>query len=378
MGIVTEYFKNKSDKLSFFELKENTSYSIKGYPINKNIPLPIKTDSLIKEIKEGNLEEEIKLSHIIDGIIYLIGIDLDFPNIEDYIKILINGNEAIEDYIFYEGIRYIEKNDYDNACIYFRTLKAINNKNINGLFNYSLGLEEIAKHHFSLEKEEEGLAFLRASTKELESILDIDDKYPLAYYKLGYHYKFFGQFLKAKLIWTKHLTLEKDDLRLQEIRTEIDLIEDDVTLESGLSYLHHEQYGNALDLFLKLLPKFNDWWELNYFIGLSYKGLGNYNKAVDYFRTALELNKEESDIYNELGITLFNLGDILGAIDIFTEGINAISNDYKLIFNRGLGYLQISKFEESYEDISRAVALNPKDVNMLKQKEALEKLLYNN
>ena len=100
MGIVTEYFKNKSDKLSFFELKENTSYSIKGYPINKNIPLPIKTDSLIKEIKEGNLEEEIKLSHIIDGIIYLIGIDLDFPNIEDY------------------GYKIADKKDYEEFIAY--------------------------------------------------------------------------------------------------------------------------------------------------------------------------------------------------------------------------------------------------------------------
>lgn len=376
MNTITEYFKKKTDKLSFIEMKENSSFIIKGYPTNKNIPLPIMTDVLIKEIEEGNIEEEIKLAHIIEGIIFLIGIDSSFPDIEDYIKILVESNEKIEDYVFYEGIKYIEKKDYDNACIYFRSLKAINNENVNGLFNLSLALEELAKHHFSLGKEEEGLDFLRSSTNELESILDIDDKYPLAYYKLGFHYKFFGQFLKSKLIWTKHLTLDKDELRLQEVRTEIDIIEEDVTLESGLSYLSHEQYGNALNMFLKLLPKFSDWWELNYLIGVSYKGLGNNESAIEYFKIAIECNKTEADVYNELGICLFNIGDIPGAIDIFTDGINVIPDDYKLLFNRGLGYLQLNKLEESYEDIEKAVILNPLDENMINQKEILEKIIY--
>jgi len=337
--------------------------------------LPILTEVLINEIKEGTLEEEIKMSHIIDGIIYLIGIDSSFMYVKEYKDILINYNDKIESYIFYQGIKFIDKNDYDNGAICFRTLKEINPGNINGLFNYALALEEIAKMYFSKEQEDEGLEFLHKSTLELESILDIDEKYPLAYYKLGFHYKFFEQYLKAKLIWTKYLILDKDELRLQEIREEIDQIENEVALESGITYLSHEQFDHALDIFLKLLPKYNKWWELKYLIGVCYKGLDNYENAIDYFYDAIENHKTEPDVYNELGICLFSIGDINKAIDVFTEGIENISDDYKLLFNRGLGYIQLGNLENAYTDISNAVKLNPQDENMKVQKQKLEDLL---
>ena len=75
MDFINEYFRRKTDKITFIELKKNTTTNIKGYPIDKDIPLPIITDVLVNEIIEGNMEEEIKLVHVIDGIIYLMGID---------------------------------------------------------------------------------------------------------------------------------------------------------------------------------------------------------------------------------------------------------------------------------------------------------------
>ncbi|MDR7856448.1 tetratricopeptide repeat protein [Tissierella sp.] len=375
MDIINDYFKKKTDKVTFVELKEEAVVDIKGYPRDKLIPLPILTDVLVSEIKEGNLEDEINLTHIIDGIIYLMGVDEDFLHIEEYKDILMAFTHNVEEYIFYQGIRLLDNNDYDNGAVLFRALKFINPENINGIFNYSLALEEIAKQYFEKEEEEEAIEFLNKSTGELETILDLDNSYPLAYYKLGYHYRFFEQYLKAKLIWTKYLTLDKDELRLQEIREEIDLIENDVAIESGLTYLSHGQFDKALEVFLKLLPSYNKWWELKYFIGACYKGLADYEIAIDYFYEALELNKEVSDIYNELGICLYSIGDIDKAIDVFTEGIENITDDYKLLFNRGLGYMQLGQLKNAYIDISKAVTLNPQDENMIIQKERLEELL---
>lgn len=375
MDVINNYFKKKTDKITFVELKSDALIGIEGFPEGKDLPLPIMTDILIKEIKEGKLEEEMKISHIIDGIIHLIGIDDSFIYIEDYKDILIKYSDKIDEYIFYRGIKFMDKNDYNNGAICFRTLKLINPKNVNGIFNYALALEEIAKEYLEKEQEDEGIEFLHNSTLELESILDIEEKYPLAYYKLGYHYKFFEQYLKAKLIWTKYLTLDKDELRLQEIREEIDQIENDVAIESGITYLSHEQFDKALDIFLKLLPQYNKWWELKYLIGSCYKGLDNYDNAIDYFYDAIETHKTEPDVYNELGICLFTIGDINKAIDIFTEGIENIPDDYKLLFNRGLGYIQLGKLEDAYEDISNAFNLNPQDENVAMQKQRLEELL---
>ena len=266
MDIIKEYFKNKTENITFIELKEDARLGIKAYPLNSSIPLPIIIETLVSEIKEGTLKEEMKLVHIIEGIIYLIGVDEDFEYIEDYKKILKAYNDKIDDYTFYKGIRFVESNDYDNAAIYFRALKNINPNHVNGLFNYALALEEIAKEYLAKDDEEVGIEFLTRSTIELETILDVDINYPLAYYKLGYHYKYFNQFLKAKLIWEKYLPLDNDDLRAQEIRDELQIIEDDVILESGLTYLSYDRFSEALDLFLKLEPRHDDWWELKYLI----------------------------------------------------------------------------------------------------------------
>ncbi|MCK9444357.1 MAG: tetratricopeptide repeat protein [Tissierellaceae bacterium] len=377
MDIINSYFKKKADKITFLEVKDNSSIGLKGYPHDKKIPLPLRTETLIKEIKDGNLKEEINISYVIDGIVYLIGIDPSFPNIENYKDILLAYNDKIEDYIFYEGIRSVENNEYSHGAICFRALKQINPRNTDNLFNYALVLEEIAKKYFEMDMEEEALAFLKNSTNELEMILDADEKYSLAYYKLGYHYKYFGNYLKAKLAWNKFLNFDMDELRLHEIRGEIDEIEDNVTIETGLTYLSKELYNDALTTFLKLLPKFENWWELRYFIASSYKGLGDLDKAIEYYYGALELNDMELEIYNELGICLFSIEDIQKSVEIFSQGIEKVGEDYKLLFNRGLGYLQLGDLKKAYKDIDKASQINPDDENIIGQKLYLDKLLEN-
>lgn len=375
MDNIKKYFKEKTENVTFIELREDTKLGIKGYSIESNIPLPIITETLVEEIKKGTLKEEIDISHVMEGMIYLMGADEDFKYNDEYKNVLKAFSEDIDSYIFYKGIRFVEKNDYDNAAIYFRGLKYINPKHINGIFNYALALESIAKDFFAKEEEEKGIEFLTKSSIELETILDIDENYFLAYYKLGYHYKYFKQHLKAKITWEKYLLLDEDELRLQEVRNELQAIEDDVLLESGITYLSYNKFEEALNMFLKLEPRHKDWWELKYLIGCCHKELLNYDSAIEMFNESLKLHKTEADVYNELGITLFNLGDIPKAINVFSEGIENIDGDYKMLFNRGLGYLQLGDLKNAYTDINKASKLNPGDQNIEAQRKALEEAL---
>ena len=375
MDKINDYFKKFTKNLTFIELQEDSHLDINGYIVKSDIPLPIITESLIKEVKEGNVEEEINLANLVEGIIYLIGTDSSFKYIDEYKEILLAYNEKIKDYILYKGLKAFEEMDYDLSGVYYRALLTMDRSNVNGLFNYALVLEEIAKGFLNEEKSEEATDFLMNSTNKLESILDIKENYSLAYYKLGFHYKFFQQYLKAKLIWGKFLLLDKDDLRLQEIREEIELIEDDANFETGITYLTYNDFGRALDSFLKIMPKYEKHWNANYLIGLSYKGIEEYDGAIKYFTKAIELNKEESDIYNELGIMFFNMEDIVKAVAIFSEGIENCKEDYKLFFNRGLGYVQLGQYELALKDIELAYSLNPQDKNILAQKQVLEELL---
>lgn len=375
MEKINKYFQQFTDDLTFIELKDNTSIKVNNHIVEAKVPMPILMDSLIKEVKEGNIEEEINLARVIEGIIYLLGTDQEFKFKEEYINILKAYNEKIEDYIFYKGLKSFEEENYDLSGIYYRALLTLNQENINGLFNYALVLEQLAKNYIADDKTEEATEFLLYSTNRLETILDIDESYSLAYYKLGFHYKFLQQFLKAKLIWGKFLLLDKDELRLQEVREEIELIDDDVDFETGMTYLTYNDFGKALDSFLKLIPKYEKQWNVNYLIGLCYKGIEDYDYAIDYLNKAIELDKEQADIYNELGIIHFNMDDILQAIKIFGQGIENCPEDYKLYFNRGLGYVQLGQYELALKDIEKASSLNPDEENIIMQKSKLLDLL---
>lgn len=372
MDIVKDYFIKMADKISFIELRDNKTLSIKDYKLSKDTPLPIVTDTLINEIKEGNLQEEFNVAHIVEGMIYMLGIDLDFKYNEEYKKVLYKFKSNIEDFILYAGLELDETGEYDKSAIFFRALCNMNNKNIKGLFNYAVSLEKIAKKFIESEEEEKGRAFLMESTDILESILDLDPNYALAYYKLGYHNKNYGQYQKARLMWEKFVKLDDDRMRIQEIREELSIIQDDAEYEEGLNYISRGNYGQALDKFLPLLQKYGENWNLFYMTGIAYKGLGNYEEAIENFVEAINLGAESSDLYNELGICLFGIGNIKEAIDILTKGVEMDKENYKLIFNRGIVYYQLGLYEQALEDIKKAHELNPEDVAV---KKAFEQLI---
>lgn len=372
MKMINDYFLKNSDKVSFIELKEGSNINVNDYIIEDDIPLPIVTKTLVEEIKDGNIDEEFKVSYLIEGAIYILGIDFEFKYKSEYKDILYNYNEKIEDYILYKGLKFIEKDNYDDGTIYFRALANINPENIEGIFNYALCLENISKKFINKGDEKRGKIFLLESTKYLETILELSPKYPLAHYKLGYHYRYLEQFLKTKLTWEKFIKISKDQNLIQEVREELEGIMDDVNFEKGLTYLSHNEFELALEIFLKLSSTYEKSWDVFYLQGLSYKGIGEYQDAIDSFTKAIEIDGKESEVYNELGISLVGIGDMKEAIKIFTEGIEKNAKDSKILFNRGMTYLELGSFKDAKEDVNEAYKLEPENQLIKDQLERLE------
>lgn len=71
MKTVNEYFLKMANRISFVNLRKGANYRIKDYTIVDDIPLPIITDTLISEIKDGDIADELKVIHLIEGIIYI-------------------------------------------------------------------------------------------------------------------------------------------------------------------------------------------------------------------------------------------------------------------------------------------------------------------
>lgn len=372
MKYINDYFLKQSDKVSFIELKEGSHINIKDYIVRDDIPLPIVTTTLIDEIKDGNVHEEFKVAQLIEGVIYIIGIDPDFKYKKEYIDILYSFNSEIEEYMLYQGFQCINSGDYDNGTIYFRSLTNINNENIDGIFNYGLCLENISKDFIDKGNEKQGRLFLIESTNQLETILELSPNFALAHYKLGYHYKHYKQFLKAKLTWERYIELSKNEDMIQEVREELEKILDDVDFERGLNYLSHGEYNLSLEIYLRLADKYKNSWDIFYLTGLSYKGIGEYENAIDCFSKAIEIDGKNSDVYNELGICLLGIGSMEEGIKAFDKGVELNSGDYKILFNRGVTYLELGLVEEAKKDIDSAHKLDPENTLIKDQMDSLE------
>lgn len=372
MKYINDYFLKQSDKVSFIQLKKGSYININDYIIGDDIPLPIVTTTLVKEIKDGNVQEEFKVSQLIEGAIHIIGIDPDFQYKEKYIDVLYNFNPEIEKYILYQGFQCIDNGDYENGTIYFRALININDENIDGIFNYALCLENIAKDFINNDNQKQGRVFLMESTNQLETILELSPDFSLAYYKLGYHYKHYEQFLKSKLTWERYIELNENEDMVQEVREELEKILDDVDFERGLNHLSYGEYNLSLEIYLRLADKYKNSWDIFYLTGLSYKGIGEYENAIDYFSKAIEVDGKNSDVYNELGICLVGIGNMEKGIEVFDKGVELNAGDYKIFFNRGMTYLELGLVEEAKKDIKSAHKLDPENTLIKDQMDSLE------
>lgn len=361
---VEELFKERVKAVSFLELK---------YRNDMDFPLPVVTDNLVEEINEGGFNDEIDMIHVIEGMTYILGTDRHFKHSKEYVEFLRKYSDNVDEYILYNGLKKYESGNIIDAGIFFRGLLELNEDNHKARFNYALVLEEIAKEKVQEDKDVDEI--ILKAINELEYVIEVDDSFSLAYYKLGYYYRYFQQFIKAKLTWEKFLNIDGDDSVKQEIREQIDLIDDEVNYETGFTYLSYNEFGRALDSFLKLFPNQKDNWNVNYMVALCYKGIEEFDVAIEYLKYAIDINDEEPDLYNELGVVYFLKGDILKAIDILSKGIDKIDWDYKLYFNRGLGFVQLGEYNRALEDINNSYNLNPNDENVIKQKAEIEKFL---
>lgn len=358
MNFVDKYFKGKTKDIVFLELKEDYYLGNNRY-INKETPLPIITEDLIRKIEDKNLGEEIELTAIIEGIIYLMGADKTFPHIKEYKDFIEKADLNIKEYILSNAINKSEEGHLDFAALWLRGLLYMEENSITALFNYGIVLEKIGKIFMDEDKEEYALEFIKESTESFEKILKKDENYSLAYYKLGFHYKFFQKFLKARLTWNKFLALSEDEILLEEVREEISNIRDQAYFEIGLSYFNFRDYEKALEALLKLLPGHKESWNVNFLIGQSYAGQGKDKESIKFLKEALKLNDSNSDIYNELGAIHYSMGNIREAIKIFSQGIEKASIDFKLYFNRAIAYKEEGLYDLALKDIEFSEEIRP-------------------
>ncbi|MDF2949947.1 MAG: repeat-containing protein [Sedimentibacter sp.] len=368
-----EFYDKKRDDISFVTIKKGASISFKdkSYIADYELPVPVRVQKLLEDVKKQDERDGITLNNIIDGIIFIIGSDINFEFITEYENMLHQLEFDIKPYIIY-CINNFNENEREDAVVYGKALLNLE-ENEKSNFVYASALENMGLKLNMDNKELLSQYFLEEANRYFEKCLDYDDKFALAYYKLGYYYKRSQQYLKADIIWNKHQVIDDDVLRIDEIRNELINLKPYVDFENGYNLVLKEKPDEGLDLLLPLVKNFSNWWNLLFFIGLAYRMLGKYDIAETYFENVLKLEAEQKDALNELGLCKLCRGKYVEASELFTHVLNIDPGNCEVFCNRAVSYLYNDQLDRAKEDIQTALKINPNDSVALSIKAEIDK-----
>lgn len=368
-----DYFEQKRNDISFITLKKGASISFndKTYITKKELPIPVRVQKLLEDIKKQNEVDGITLNNIIDGIIFVQGTDMKFEFLKDYMEMLQELNFDIKPYIIF-CINKLESNQYEDGVVHGRALINIE-ENEKNCFIYASALENMGIEHNKKGNDKLSQYFLEEANLYFEKALDYDDKFALAYYKLGFYYKRMQQYVKAELTWNKHQELDDDALRIDEIRNELIQLKPYVDFENGYNLILKERPEEGLDLLLPLVKDFSGWWNLLFFIGLAYRTLGEYEIAETYYENVLKIDSVQKDALNELGLCKICRKKYVEAEELFSMLLSIDPGNCEVFCNRAVAYLYNNQIDRAKEDIQTALKISPNDPVALSIKEEIEK-----
>ena len=164
---------------------------------------------------------------------------------------------------------------------------------------------------------------------------------------------------EAKEVWTKFLSLTKEEAMAEDVRERMGQVDDLIVYEKGYLEVMNDRAQNGLDILLPLYEKYKEWWNLLFFIGLAYRKLGEYEKAIFFFGEVGRIKPSQSDAYNELGLCYASLGDYENAEKYFKKAALIEDNDPELLCNLAAVYINSGKLEQAEETLAKAEEMAP-------------------
>ncbi len=366
-----KFFDKQKDEISFITLKASAKIKLGSneYTTDKELPVPIRVDSLVSDIQNQDEYDGIAISNIIDGIIYVLGTEKEFDFKKEYLNLLSDLKIDIVPYVIH-CINQFDDKKVNDAVVYGKSLVNVC-ENEKTAFVYASALERKSIESLNNSLFDTAKYFMDESIIYFEKALDYDDKFALAYYKLGFYYKNNQQYIKAKLYWEKQQEFDDDYLRKDEIRNEIEQLDIYVKYETGYNYVLNSEPQKGLDILLPLVEIYSGWWNLLFFVGLAYRSLGEYEIAEKYFENVLKIEEGQSHALNELGLCKMCLEKYDEAKDLFTMLLALDSNNSEVLCNRAAAYLYIGEKDKAKKDVEKALKINPDDGIALEIKKLL-------
>jgi len=363
---IEKYILGKSEELVFITINEDSELSLDGYTVPKEgLKAPMKSDVLVKNIKENTAHESLNMMSMVDAMLYMQGIDSNFVYNDEYDK-FIDAFEKKLDFDRFPYLGYMSSQSYQNgevtdALVYIKSFLRKDSEDIMALYQYSIICQELALR-YQKDGNQEGMNdFLMEALYALEHILDIDDKFALAYYQLGFHYSNQNQYVKANYVWNRALDLGLDADLAAELQENIGNISFKVEYEEGYNLVFQGKAEEGLKKLLPLEDENPDWWNLLFIISLAYKSLGEIGEAIKYLEKILIIRPTQVDTLVEMALCLAEQGNLNGAIEYLTKASKIRKDDPEILCNLGMAYLNNGNYDDAKYYIERAYEIDPMD-----------------
>ena len=355
-NLFKEDINKKLKNLVFIDLKEDYQLGEVNLPVG--LSMPIKLDYLIEGIKEKELEEEINLEKIVEAMIYLLGIDSDFKYSEKYKEILKKLDIDLKNYSMHKAFLNQEEDPLD-SYIFLKGYEEVGGEDSDIIFKEANILEALYNkiHEEEYEKSEK---LLNIIIKKYNQVLNLDERYALAYYRLAYINLALGKFIKANMYFEKFINLSKDEELKDQVRKEIEVIRDKVNFDSAKTYLSYGEYDKAINLLDSISEDFNMDESFYYTYAISYYNMGDFEKSEQYAKLSVEKKTTEENI-NLLATIYAGRQEFTKTIDILNLGLEELEDSYPLTYNMGIIYLNMNEKEKGLEYLEKANKLSPND-----------------
>jgi len=363
---IEKYLLERSEDLVFITIEESGELNLDGYDIpSDGLKVPIKSEVLVKSIKDNKAQEELNMVSMVDAMIYIQGIDSGFAFNNEYDKFIDAFSKKVSfdkmQYMGYMSTKAYDRGEPTEAIIYIRSFLRQAPNDVMALYQYAIICQELSLRYQKDEKLKEMNDFLLEALESLEKIIEIDDNFALAYYQLGFHYSNQSQFLKTKLIWQRAIDLGIEDDLVAELQDNLEKMDFKVRYEQGYNLVLQGNPQEGLDYLLPLEEGNPDWWNLLFMIALAYKNMGEIGQAKTYLEKILMMRPTQVDSLVEMALCYASEGNLEVAIDYLSRAAKIKKDDPEILCNLGMAYLHNGNYDDAKYFIEMAHEIDPMD-----------------
>ncbi|WP_054252484.1 tetratricopeptide repeat protein [Neofamilia massiliensis] len=350
------------DDLAVLELKEGASIEIEDQTFKGYLPLPILNSRLVTLVQKDL--DQIPLAYFVEGMIYYLSLSADDKYKDTYLDFVKETSKDIKGFVFKAALELMADENFLDALVYLNFLVKEDLADPKIYFTLGQALENL---DISTLNDREKNSYAVEIMNTYERVLNLDPSFSLAYYKLAYIYRDFGQYIKAKLVIEKFLQLDKNDFRLHEARLLLDDLESEIKKEEAVVDINAGAYEEAMKKLMAVnVEKRDDIYFYN--LSICYYYLGLFEDGIDAIKRSLEI--EESPIYkNQLALFYQQVGSLDLARKELEEAIDTYGPDYFLNYNlatiqyqTGFKDAALGNFEIAYD-----IDPNPDLGNLIEQ-----------